>query len=147
MQWGHQEPAYHDLLKEKPLSTIQYSAELLKVKTTILNSNRTYKTKLSLKMIYNLSFRKCNGKSPSCPLSIGLDLFYWGGFYDRLKFFSLFPSISKLDFPTRKTHTFIWKYISSWYDVHPQDNEHYNGCRWAVALGWIDELFRLAFSI
>ena len=60
---------------------MQYSAELLKVKTTILNSNRTYKTKLSLKAIYNLSFRKCNGKSPSCPLSIGLDLVYWGGFY------------------------------------------------------------------
>ena len=36
--------------------------------------NKTYKTKLSFKTIYNLSFGKCNGKKPCCPLSIGLDL-------------------------------------------------------------------------
>ena len=58
-----------------------YSTMLNNLK--ILDSKKTYKTKLSFETIYQLGFGKCNGKKSTCLLCIWLNLAWWCGFYDR----------------------------------------------------------------
>ena len=95
--------------------------------------NKTFKTKLSFKAVYNLGFQNSDGKRPSCSLSIELDLAWRRGFYKWLKFVPLSAAIN-MTFLNRYIHTLIWTYIRSSYDVHPYGSENrslsLSSCPW-----------------
>ena len=98
----HYEFAHHYLMK---LSNKSATTLIIKSENNLKVSgpNKTYKTKFSFKTIYNLNFRKCNGKKPSCPIY----MIWWIKWLDEVVFMSDWSSCSSM------SHLKTWLFLHS----------------------------------